>query len=334
MAADGVCPECGQPVRDSAPLWTRPACWLRRLRLGALLVCCGLAASPFVRDASTAVERWLYLPVYGPVRQPAKVGQTVGPPPSCLWWEPIRGTILNLPSAVALVGVLLLTARGAGVPVAGRGWRRAARGLAWVTLGCLVLDVVNTAVRSEPHWMRCVLRPGGFAGGILCTAFVPLVLYYVMHLLRVVPNRVLAALGRVLVWVSILLATAWCLLLAIVCVEVMMQGPRFDRPYAFPTQWPPGTRVVEYVIVDESKTMTRVTTAPAELLARWQAWTTLDPRWWPWDGFLERYWKYIEYPHLAWTLTSAAFMLAAWVVLYGVVRRRRSIGVSFQPPIL
>lgn len=275
---DHVCPECGLPVADSAPLEFRPPRQLRRLKLATLLILLGLVG-PIVWDSLYA---WVLGQFYPPPDNVwPELGETIRIAPPFFWHVVVRTIGNHGASATGLVGVILLTfpcadaARRRAMP-----WQRTARWLAYVTLGWLVVATV-----AEILWLPRQLYnlPGTIAGTILdvlLLASAVATLAYACHLVRWAHRRWLRRFANALWWIGIPAAACilafWGYALVIVTSMPAPQLPFADAivqptvhvqpsPGSAPASSPDQT---QYLIYDVSRTITRTTTAPAEYVKR------------------------------------------------------------------
>ncbi len=315
LPVDGRCPECGEPVADSEPLYHRPLAWLRKLRWGAALLLLTVVARVCGGAAVMSVSgQW-----------PRVVGETWAPD---LWFYAAVWLGQTVPGLVWFVGVLLLTSH---TNIERLPFRRPLRLL---LLFCAPLFIVSTtAEASYPPVFLTIGRTLGLAAHILLAVLTCLLLLCAAQLMRRVPRRWLARSAHLLLWLAIPAFATGTFFAALSMLQTIYIAQP-DPPYAY--EAPPVdangqpllttlSTTMHYMVVDEHGAMTRTTTVPASLLL---------PPGRPWPKWLDDMTELASFLHnvvfspaliYACEFLMFVFFGLIWRELHRAVRRRAAL---------
>ncbi len=166
LGVDRACPECGAslgPTLDPTRLVFADPRWLRRLRIGLIVLAIGVTVQPLI-----------YAALWGAYQLAIPVHQWVAP----WWWTPLW----NGPAVVVLAGVWLLTAREQALDTRStRAWARpAAR---WATAAYVLIPWVLRWIDDSRLWGLASPGPGPTRALVWVNVYSIL---YALHVLAIV----------------------------------------------------------------------------------------------------------------------------------------------------
>ena len=266
LKPDGICPECGHPVSDSARdgllRFSYPR-WVKRLRLGALLLLIGIAGS----IAGSCIQTRYT------ARLPQKVGEVVRPQRGL---PVLEQTVSCAAQLIVLGGLLLLTTREpvARSPESRHSPRLLLRTCLPVLCAFLLLDILQAFTGIGLHGWAGLAR--GVAQELVSALAFIAFLQQLINLLRRAPSSRMIRFAQIELWVAIPALAAF--LVSTVAAYAADPGMAAGPPHAVKAPPPVPTVGVatslprsappprtEYIIVDESGAMTRTTTVPASV---------------------------------------------------------------------
>ncbi|MEW6249057.1 MAG: hypothetical protein AB1716_00285 [Planctomycetota bacterium] len=308
--------------------------WLRRVRLGAALLAIGLLVVLALPPLSGVVASHIETPPW-----PQTLGETVRP--GAAWQVWVRVSIFSgyAPSMIILLGLVLLASSEHTRVFPRQAWvrRLAACGLIWLSAYALVF--LSRGGISSPPATLIVFSPLGFLGELLFFWLTLMTLTLTVLILRLAARPRLARCGAGLWWLMWLLTPVGLAATAVSTV-IGLSSPRPEVPVAF--AYPVPTTSSEaaqagYLILDEHGSLTLASTAPADLLARFDDFETRRQQHESWLRSWVNLHQKISPPIEAALTTGhvllASFAVAVWATLHGAVRQQRRLTQSMQEPV-
>lgn len=258
ISAESQCPECGKPIRLSRNpevLRWAPKRWLRRLRLGiVLIVLSGLSAAALDQLGP------YFLP---PTRFPQTFGEVIRPP----WWQLALGVAGHHGLRIAcLIGAMFFTARAAHPGPA----KSASRRIAFVA-ACANIPLELVALmpnRYAPETVHYCLTLRSSLDAVVWVA----VLTYAARLFALVPAAWLSRLTKALLLATLPLLALNVTWRALWALETGLHQPR--RPFALvildgtaaqPIMFGGRVTTTAYYILGADESITLVEQAPSSM---------------------------------------------------------------------